>query len=334
VTRKRTESDRRLRQALRVARILRVLELIQGRGRWNAQALAGEIECSERTIYRDLEALELAGVPWYYDETEQCYRVRPDCRFPVLSLTEEETVGQAVATALSGGPGLKIGPGAKPATRKLAAISNERTQQLLADAEQLVHVLDLKIADHSRHLDILRTVQWALLHRKQVVGQYRSPYEADTVQLRLYPYRLCLIKNAWYLIGRPTDSDQPRTFRVARFKTLRLVDQPADIPEDFDLRSYFGNAWAVYRGEQTYDIEILFSPEAAEIVTETTWHHSQRVKRHKDGSVTLFFKVDGLNEIVRWVLGWAGRAKVIKPPELRKMVTEQHRKAIEMNDEN
>ena len=51
---------------------------------------------------------------------------------------------------------------------------------------------------------------------------------------RHHEYRLCLVKNAWYIIGRPTDADEPRTYRVARFKTLQMLDQPADVPEDFN----------------------------------------------------------------------------------------------------
>jgi predicted DNA-binding transcriptional regulator YafY len=329
---KRTDSHRRLRQSSRLARVLRVLELIQGRGRYSARTIAEELECSERTVYRDLQALELAGVPWYWDQEGTCYRVRPDYRFPVLNLSDEETLGQAIATTLSEAPGLKTGPGARATTRKLAVVGKETSQKILADAEQLIHVLDLKLVDHSRHQEIIRTVQWALLQRKQVVGQYRSPYKAEPVQLRLHPYRLCLVKAAWYLIARPADADQPRTFRVARFQTLRMVDQAAAIPECFDLKAYFGHAWAVYRGERTYDVEIQFVPEAAEIVTETQWHQTQKTRRHKDGSVTLTFQVDGLNEILRWILGWAGRARVIRPPELRDLVVEEHRKAILLNE--
>jgi len=74
--------------------------------------------------------------------------------------------------------------------------------------------------------------------------------------MRLHPYRLCLIKNAWYVVGRQDELDQPRTYRVARFKTLRMLDQAADVPDDFDIRAYFGNAWAVFRGDKTYDVEI------------------------------------------------------------------------------
>ena len=94
---------------------------------------------------------------------------------------------------------------------------------------------------------------------------------------RHHEYRLCLVKNAWYIIGRRTDADEPRTYRVARFKTLQMLDQPADVPEDFDLKEYFGNAWAVFRGDKTCDVEIRFTPEAAKIVTETVWHHTQKV---------------------------------------------------------
>src|SRR4051812_14558013 len=97
----RSDRDRRARQNARMARVLAVLNLIQGRGRWNARAIGDELECSERTIYRDLEALEFAGVPWYFDEPNQCYRVRPDYRFPVLGLTEDELLGQAMATAVT-----------------------------------------------------------------------------------------------------------------------------------------------------------------------------------------------------------------------------------------
>jgi predicted DNA-binding transcriptional regulator YafY len=330
---KKPDADRRLRQADRLARVLRVLQLIQGRGRWDAKAIAQEIECSERTVYRDLAVLELAGVPWTYEMETSCYRVRPDYQFPVLNLTDEELLGQATATSTSKAPGLDVNLGAKPTSEKLSAKANEKSETILSEVQRFTHVLDLKLADHSRHRDFIRTVQWALIQRKQVTGQYESPYETKPVKLTLHPYRLCLIKSAWYLIGRTTTDEQPRTYRIVRFKTLRMLDEPAMVPEEFDLREYFGNAWGVYRGEQSYQVELVFAKEAAQIVTETVWHHTQKVQRHVDGRVTMTFTVDGLNEIVRWVLGWAGRVKVIQPTELRKLVLDQHRQAIQINEE-
>ena len=325
------DRDRRARQADRLARILSVLRLIQGRSRWTAEAIAQEVGCGVRTVYRDLQTLEVAGVPWFFDKIEGCYRVRSDFRFSVPNLTEEEALGQAVATAITKAAGLNVSSGAAPTTRKLAAASADSIRQLLADAENLVSVMDLKLADHSKHQDIIKTIQFALLQRKQVSGRYESPYEAKSATLRLSPIRLCLIKSAWYLIARPTDSTEPKTYRVARFKTLRMLADPARVPEEFDLKGYFGNAWAVYRGDKPYDVEIWFTPESARVVTETTWHHTQKHKSQANGSVTLTFNVDGLEEICSWVLGWAGRCKVLRPVELRELLVTKLRLAMEMH---
>jgi predicted DNA-binding transcriptional regulator YafY len=326
-----SDAKRRARQSARLARVLRLLQLVQGRSRWNSASLASELECSERTVFRDLQVLQVAGVPWYFDQQAQCYQVRSDYRFPALNLTEAEVLGQAVTTILGEAPGLNIGPGARPTTEKLAATSRDTAQRILAEASQLVAVLDLKLADHARHQEIIRSIQWALLQRKQVIGRYQSPYKANAVSLRLHPYRLCLVKQAWYLIGRPADRDAPQTYRVTRFTSLRMMDLDADVPADFDLKAYFGNAWGVYRGGTSYCVEVAFTHDAAPLVTETIWHHSQEVRRHKDGTATLTFQVDGLEEILWWVLGWSGRVRVINPPELREMVLEQLRVALRMN---
>jgi predicted DNA-binding transcriptional regulator YafY len=267
MAKQRSDADRKLRQADRLARVLRLLQLIQGGGRYDIQDLAAEQECSERTVYRDLQVLELAGVPWYFDGQARCYRVRADFRFPVLNLTEEELVGQATATVLAKGPGLNIGTGARPTTAKLAAAPSEEAGKLLEDAGRVMAVLDLKLADHSRHQEILRNAQWALIRRRQLVGRYQSPYEPRAVALRLHPYRLCLVKAAWYLVARPAGADGPKTYRAARFKTLRMVDLAAEVPETFDLRAYFGNAWAVFRGDTPYEVEVAFTKDAAPLVT-------------------------------------------------------------------
>jgi predicted DNA-binding transcriptional regulator YafY len=328
------ESERRLRHNFRLARLLRFLELVSGRGRWNPKTLMRELEVSERTVHRLRETLELAGVPLFFSKDENAYRVRPDYRFPALHLTDDEAIGQANATALSESGALHLPSGSKPTTRKLADAANDRVRAILQDATRLTQVLDLKIADHPRQHETIKTVQWALLGRKMLLGKYRSPYEPAPVTFKLHPYRLVLVKQAWYLIARPDRDKEPRTFRIVRFRTLKRLDRPAAVPDDFDLKAYFGNAWAVYRGDRSYDIELRFTADAADAVLETSWHHTQQAKKHPNGEVTLTFTADGLNEILRWVVGWAGRVRVVKPTELRNLVVGHHRKAIAVNREN
>ena len=139
----RSEPERRIRQADRLSRVLKLLELLQSNGRWDTRSLAAELGCSERTIYRHLDVLNFAGVPFWFDREAGCYRVRPEFRFPVLNLNEDELLGQAVATEISSSRGFDVSSGAGPTTAKLAAASSATARKVLEQAAELVKADEL-----------------------------------------------------------------------------------------------------------------------------------------------------------------------------------------------
>lgn len=338
---KRPDRDRRVRQSERLARILRLLNLIQSRGRWDRQGLAEELQCSERTVYRDLQVLEFAGVPFYVESPRGYYRVRTDFRFPTLALSKDEAIGQAIATRISQVDGLDVSPGVNIVTQKIASSSNDTTRETLEDALAMVQVLDLKLVDHSRHHEMIKSIQNAQFVGKQLSGCYESPYDVDadsrepkSQKLTIHPYRLCLIKKAWYLIGYVSQFESVRTLRIARFKNIRMLEQSATIDVNFDLKDYLGNAWSVFRGEITYSIRLEFDASSANVVVETQWHPTQKVKRLKNGAVELSFEVDGLEEILNWILSWTGKVTVRSPRELRDMLLDRLNDAIAMHSES
>jgi predicted DNA-binding transcriptional regulator YafY len=132
------------------------------------------------------------------------------------------------------------------------------------------------------------------------------------------------------LIGRPETSASPQTDHVVRFRAVKTTDQSADVPNDFDLKDYLGNAWGVYSGNQRYEIAIRFSRPAASVVTETRWHKTQTVEHHFDKSVTIKF-IHGLDEIIWWLKSWAPFARVEQPGELRLRLVSELKAAIQLN---
>lgn len=231
------DKDRRLRQATRFARILTLLELLQSRVSRNAESLAKELSVSRRTVQRDLDVLELAGIPCVYIAEQGGYVLSGDYRFAVTGLTHDELLGQATATALTSAKGLDVGRGAEPTTRKLQATSPKNSPNLLEDALRVTAVLDLKLADHEGHRGAIKVIQEALVGNKCLEGVYLSPYQKKEKPLILHPIRLCLVKQAWYLVACPDCSDRPVTYRVQRFRSLRRLDLSSEVPKEFDHTS-------------------------------------------------------------------------------------------------
>ena len=120
----RSDAQRRDGQASRFARILRLLELLQGRGRSNAAALAAELETTRRTVHRDLRVQELAGVTCAYDRETGGYR------FAVTGLTDDELLGQARSgwsCTLTGSAGTSFNTRLKSANSAGATIKSDHT---------------------------------------------------------------------------------------------------------------------------------------------------------------------------------------------------------------
>ncbi len=82
------------------------------------------------------------------------------------------------------------------------------------------------------------------------------------------------------------------------------------------------------RGKDAYEVVIDFNADFAETIADTHWHASQKIDQHEDGSITFRCKVDGLDEIVWWVLSMGPHCRVKKPKELATRVRDLAAKMV------
>ncbi|MGH9092716.1 MAG: helix-turn-helix transcriptional regulator, partial [Acidimicrobiales bacterium] len=98
---------------MRADRLVAILLLLQVRGRMTVPELASELETSERTIRRDLEALSYAGVPVYSQRGRGGgWQLLGGHRIDLSGLTATEAQALLLATdpgAVTAGPDLADG---------------------------------------------------------------------------------------------------------------------------------------------------------------------------------------------------------------------------------
>jgi predicted DNA-binding transcriptional regulator YafY len=219
---------------MRADRLVAVLLILQARGRVTAAGLADELEISERTARRDLEALAMAGIPVYSQPGRGGgWSLLGGARTDLSGLTAAE----ARTLFLVAGPSASATPPIKAALRKLVRALPEPFR---AEAEAAASAVVIDPASWDRthvpapaHLDEL---QRAVVEGVQVRIVYEAPDRPET-ERTVHPLGLVAKASVWYLIAA-TDAGM-RTFRLSRVRAVTPTKDPVDRPDGFDLETHW-----------------------------------------------------------------------------------------------
>jgi predicted DNA-binding transcriptional regulator YafY len=228
---------------VRPSRLVSILLHLQSRGRLTAAELAGVLEVSERTIYRDLFELGAAGVPIYGERGKGGgYRLLDGYRTNLTGLTAEE----AGALLISGAPGpaAELGLGSLlAATRlKLLAAVPPALRETATRAEGRFY-LDPGGWEHDRPRDDrhLKTVARAVWNDRRLEVRYRRP-DGKATRRTLDPLGIVHKTGVWYLVA--IHDGDTRVFRVDRILAVQETETASRRPDDFDL-ARFWESWEI-----------------------------------------------------------------------------------------
>jgi predicted DNA-binding transcriptional regulator YafY len=235
---------------MRASRLLSLLLLLQTRGRMTAEQLAGELEVSVRTIYRDVDALSAAGVPVYGDAGHDGgYQLLGGYRTRLTGLTGAE----AETLFLSGLPGpaaeLGLGNALAAATLKLRAAlpaSLRESADRLSERFYLDAPGWYRTSDDTRFLPMVASAVW---ERQVILMRYRRWKEPTEVTRTIEPHGLVLKAGTWYLVARcpagglggpsPRPAAAFRTYRVDQIIHAHASGESFTPASDFELETYW-----------------------------------------------------------------------------------------------
>lgn len=303
---------------MRADRLVATLLLLQARGRVTAAEVAEELEVSERTARRDLDALAAAGIPLYSQQGRGGgWSLIGGARTDLSGLTANE----ARALFLVAGPSSSATPEVKAALRKLVRALPEPLRPHAETAATAV-VIDPSTWDRSgpppRRPEHLDAIQQAVVDGVQVRMVYAGR-DKPAGERTVHPLGLVAKGQIWYVIA-DTEAGL-RTFRVNRVRSIELTTDPVERPDGFDLAEEWRRIVAEVDEKRTpYRVELLARPE---VLHQLRWTFGSRLEIIEDAGrgraprARVRVATYSIDSAAGELAGWVHAVEVSDPPELR-----------------
>ena len=292
----------------RVDRLLGYLLIFQGRQLVRAQDLAARFEISERTVYRDIEALYEVGVPLVGMPGEG-YQLMPGYYLPPIMFGETEAKALFLAIAMLTGF-TEAGPTHRAAQSALEKIRAVLPKSTLAQVEALQAILGFyNIGRPPLNLDdqtFLR-LQQAIQERRVVNLQYHAQHDNQITERAVEPLQLAYLDDVWVVTAYCRLRQEQRVFRLDRIDRLQVTQ------ERFVARPIQDE-----RQPTTWQ-EVLIRVDAAIVRWVQEAQHFTFVgeETELDGTQRMRYRVNAFGQIIGWLLRWGEGIEVLAPVELR-----------------
>lgn len=308
-----------------------IQRLAKSRAGVSLDDLADDLEVVRRTVYRDLDALMLAGFPVVSEKRDgrTYYRFLETFRLGDVPFTPDEVLALAFGEDL-----LRVLEGTvfhdsiRSALTKIRAGLGPELSAYLARLGDTFRVLPGPHKNYAHLRETIRTLNEAVIAEKSVKIRYRTGRTGAVSSRVLDPYRVWYRSGGLYVVGHDHKSDELRTFAVDRIKEIESTGERFRVDADFDFETYIGSSFGVI-AEPATTVRILFEKRWADYVAERTWHPSQVIARRPRGRIELTMEVGGTADLRTWILSFGDGAEVIEPAALRKEVAQELAGALE-----
>lgn len=290
---------------MKLDRLIAILSVLLSQEQATAPELAKRFEVSRRTINRDIDALNRAGIPIVTQQgAGGGIRIMDGFRMDRTALTSREM--QAI---LSGLRSLDSVSGTGRYRQLMEKISPGSSALLPGDQHILIDLASWHKTSLSEKIELLHG---AIEQHRLVSFHYLSPHgESDRVA---EPALLVFQWSSWYLWAWCLEKDAPRLFKLNRMDGLRIGDafQPRQMeaPDLSDSRVF----------PDRYHVVARISPRFRWRLVEE--YESGCYELTPEGDCLFSAGFADKEQVLSWILSFQGEAKLLEPAELREELRE------------
>lgn len=303
---------------MRIDRMLSITVMMLNRDRVTARELAEKFEVSIRTIYRDLQAIDQAGIPiTSYSGNRGGYGIMDTFRIDRQYLTFDDIV--SMVTTLRGINSTlenrKLDLAIEKITNLIPKIKNDDFQEY--SRKVVVDILPLGYTHRQKAR--IKDVHRAVIAQRLIELEY-SNAKGECSRRTVEPLTLVFKGYAWYLFAYCRLKSDYRLFRLSRMREVTILS------ESFDRkpRSYEDAFWTDPDSIRMVHLSLLFSREVRVQVED--YFEPEQIQYSEDGSmhVEVDFPEDAW--VYSLILGFGEHVKVLSPPHIQKIIQEKAEK--------
>lgn len=289
------------------------------------QAVAPEV--SERTVRRDVEALEQAGF--------RLERERGLCRLderqhaPELKLEDSHILAlQLALPLLAPARGTPLHEPLTELEQRLRLGLSDVQREGLAELRRYVAATVSRPALLSEGLEaVVEEVQIALDCDQVIRMIYGAPGHEPSERV-IHPYATWIHDGRSYVVGWCTHREAYRTFLMQRIQEVEVLEEKFERRADFELSQFTHQGFGVLHGEVKRAV-IEFLPGVAHVPRERVLHPSQEVEPLPSGGTRVTLEVAGHPELAAYICSFGGEVIAVEPPELKEEVLRRYRNGLE-----
>ena len=287
--------------------------------------LAERYGTDERTIRRDLEALQEEGFPLIAETSSENNRKlwRLDWTDHARRLSKLVDSGHYMALRLA----MDQGGAVRNDTTIFSAL--EELHKQIEDAigrrgrEQL-RALDQAFLSYEKFAyrrvapDVMRLLVGAIVERRLCRVTYRAAlHQGREKAFVVLPLRILVHAGASHLLCHVPKHNKYIPLNLQRLSKVELLDETAEIPRDFQPDLLEKSAFGIHQGDEPVTYLLRFDAEVAVYIRERLWHPNQELVELPDGSLELRFTCGASWEVSAWVASWRHWVHVLEPAGLQ-----------------
>lgn len=291
--------------------------LLQNRGKMTAKELANELEVSDRTILRDMDALSTAGIPIVSDRgTAGGWRLLDNFRSKLSGLNIDDMKSLFLFPSGKLLEDLGLNSQALDTRQKLlAAIPGSYRDEAQAMWER-IHIDSSTWRQSKEKMHALETVQQAVWENKKLKIHYEQA-DGEQKERLLEPLGLVAKGNRWYLVA--SRDGELRNYRVSRIHTAKVENEVFRRPLNFNLAAYWEQSKVEFiQNLPKYDVQVEIHPAIIKRIN-FTGKFVQVIKTENpngDKWIPATLRFNDKQEAIEFILGFANKIKVISPKDL------------------